>query len=123
LKHRDPLPNFHLDRASREPLHCQLAATLRRAIRAGDLGPGAPLPSTRALAELLGLSRNTVITAYEELTAEGLLVGRSGSATRVCCGAPLPALPDWRTIVRSSQYPVAPLRFRDSEGNALYFHR
>ena len=64
-----------------------------------------------------------MLTAYEELTAEGLLVARAGSATRVSSvvrGAPAP---DWRAIVRAAQYPAEAFRFRDSDGNALYFHR
>lgn len=123
MKRRDPLPAIHLDRASRDPLHRQLAGALRRAIRAGELAPGAPLPATRALAGALGLSRNTVITAYDELTAEGFLAARTGSATRVSGAVRLPPGPDWRSIVRASQYPMDAFGFRDSEGNALYFHR
>jgi DNA-binding transcriptional MocR family regulator len=69
------------------------------------------------------VSRNTVITAYEELTAEGLLEARTGSATRVRgCGRPL-VEPDWRAILRASQYPVGSLTFRDPDGNPLRFHR
>jgi len=123
LKRRDPLPALALDRGSSDPLHRQLTDTLRSAIRDGVLRPGAALPSTRGLAGLLGLSRNTVITAYEDLTAEGLLVARSGSATRVCAGAAPPARPDWGELVGGSQYPANPLSFRDSDGHALYFHR
>jgi GntR family transcriptional regulator/MocR family aminotransferase len=97
LKHRVPLPSFAIDRACQEPLHRQLAGALRRAIRAGDLPPGAALPSTRWLAQTLGLSRNTVITAYDELMAEGLLVARTGSATRVTCEFAAPRDPAWDT--------------------------
>jgi DNA-binding transcriptional regulator YhcF (GntR family) len=122
LKHHDPLPALALDRDSRDPLHRQLAGAIRSAIRSGDLAPGAALPSTRGLATSLGLSRNTVITAYEELTAEGLVVARAGSATRVCATGAPPARPDWATLVRGSQYPAGSLRFRDPDGHALYFH-
>ena len=83
MKRRALLPNFALDRTSHEALHCQLAAALHRAIHGGELPPGAILPSTRALAHDLGVSRNTVVIAYEELAAEGLLMARAGSATRV----------------------------------------
>jgi DNA-binding GntR family transcriptional regulator len=123
LKRRVLLPNFSLDRTSRETLHTQLSAALHRAIDCGDLPPGAILPSTRALADALGVSRNTVIVAYDELTAEGLLVARAGSATRVVGNATAPPLPDWRGINRASQYPVDSVPFRDPDGNALYFHR
>jgi GntR family transcriptional regulator/MocR family aminotransferase len=122
LKRHDPLPALALDRHSPDPLHRQLTAALGRAIRSGELAPGAPLPSTRTLAGALGLSRNTVITAYEELTAEGLIAARGGSATRVCPGGGPPVRPDWGILVRGSQYPAAPLRFRDPDGHALYCH-
>jgi GntR family transcriptional regulator / MocR family aminotransferase len=123
LNRRAPLPNIALDRTSREALHVQLAAALRRAIHARELPPGATLPSTRALADALGVSRNTVVTAYDELSAEGLILARAGSATRVFGNGAVPRLPDWHSVVRASQYPVDPVRFRDADGNALYFHR
>jgi DNA-binding FadR family transcriptional regulator len=123
LKRRNPLPAIVLDRASRDPLHRQLAAALRRAIRTGELAPGAAAPATRALAETLGLSRNTVLTAYEELVAEGLLISRAGSATRVCAGGRPLAAPDWENLLRGSQYPADAFQLRDPDGNALYFHR
>jgi DNA-binding FadR family transcriptional regulator len=123
LKRRALLPNFAIDRASPDAIHAQVAAALRCAIHRGDLAPAAVLPSSRALAGLLGVSRNTVVTAYEELAAEGLLIARAGSATRVLGNAALPRLPHWRGIVRASQYPIDPVGFRDADGNALYFHR
>jgi DNA-binding FadR family transcriptional regulator len=123
LKRRVLLPHFALDRTSREALHRQVAAALRRAIQGGELPPGAILPSTRALADALAVSRNTVVIAYEELTAEGVLVARTGSATRVFGNAAASRAPDWRGIVRASQYPVDPVGFCDVDGNTLYFHR
>ncbi|MFJ6673576.1 PLP-dependent aminotransferase family protein [Actinosynnema sp. NPDC091369] len=60
---------------------------LREAIRAGRLAPGARLPATRRLAVELGLARNTVAAAYDQLVAEGYLTARRGAGTRV---APLP---------------------------------
>jgi GntR family transcriptional regulator/MocR family aminotransferase len=65
------------------PLHAQLEQELRQAIRAGRLGAGAVLPSTRALAAQLALSRGVVVEAYEQLVAEGYLVSQPGGATRV----------------------------------------
>jgi len=121
LKRYHPLPRLAIDRASRDPLHRQLADALRRAIRGGDLPPGAALPSTRGLAKALGVSRNTAITAYEELAAEGLLAARAGSATRVCGSGRAPA-PDWRGLLRGSHFPAAPFHFQDRDGNGLYFH-
>jgi len=56
---------------------------VREAIVEGQLGPGAPLPSTRVLATELGVARGTVVAAIDQLSAEGLLETRPGSATRV----------------------------------------
>ena len=60
-------------------LYAQLARALKRAILQGELKAGAALPATRALAAELGLSRNTVLTAYEMLCAEQLASARIGS--------------------------------------------
>src|SRR5688572_5601782 len=81
-----------IDRESAVPLRAQLEAELRRAIRSDRLEAGTLLPSTRALATDLGLSRGVVVDAYEQLLAEGYLVAARGSATRVAalcrdCGA------------------------------------
>ena len=72
-----------LDRAGPEPLHRQLANGLRDAIRTGRLAPATRLPSTRVLATDLGVSRRLVVDAYSQLTAEGFLLSRHGSGTRV----------------------------------------
>lgn len=56
---------------------------LREAVCSGRLGPGTVLPSSRGLAGDLGLARNTVAGAYDQLVAEGWLVARQGSRTRV----------------------------------------
>ncbi|GAA2074873.1 PLP-dependent aminotransferase family protein [Streptomyces albiaxialis] len=60
-----------------------LTRALRDAIRTGRLAPGTRLPASRTLAADLGLARNTVVGAYGELVAEGWLVARQGSGTRV----------------------------------------
>jgi GntR family transcriptional regulator/MocR family aminotransferase len=72
-----------LDRAAPEPLHRQLANGLRDAIRTGRLAPATRLPSTRVLAADLGVSRRLVVDAYSQLAAEGFLLSRHGSGTRV----------------------------------------
>jgi GntR family transcriptional regulator/MocR family aminotransferase len=71
-----------LDR-DRGRLRAQLEDQLRDAVRAGRLGPGAALPSSRALAHELGVSRGVVVEAYAQLAAEGYLVARQGAPTRV----------------------------------------
>jgi len=65
------------------PLHQQATRALRESILTGRLGPGGRLPATRSLARELGLSRNTLLQAYEQLTDEGYLVARTGSGTYV----------------------------------------
>lgn len=72
-----------LDRAAPDPLHHQLANGLRDAIRSGRLTPHTRLPSTRVLAADLGVSRRLVVDAYSQLLAEGFLLSRHGSGTRV----------------------------------------
>ena len=74
---------IQLDRTSREPLYRQIETHLRAAIRDGRLGPGTLLPGVRTLAGQLGVARITIVTAYEQLTSDGLLEARVGSGTRV----------------------------------------
>ena len=77
-----------LDRGSRVPLHRQLYEGLREEVLAGRLRAGTRLPSTRALALDLGVSRNTVMGAFLQLLAEGYLEGRVGSGTYVADSLP-----------------------------------
>jgi GntR family transcriptional regulator/MocR family aminotransferase len=72
-----------LDRESPVPLYQQLYAAFRGAILAGRLPPGTILPSTRSIADDLRVSRNTGARAFEQLLAEGYVVGRVGSGTYV----------------------------------------
>jgi GntR family transcriptional regulator / MocR family aminotransferase len=75
------------------PLHRQLEQELRGAIRSGRLPGEAALPSTRLLAEQLGVSRGIVVEAYEQLVAEGYLTSRPGGATRVGANVIEPVVP------------------------------
>jgi GntR family transcriptional regulator/MocR family aminotransferase len=65
-----------------------LEEALREAVRAGRLAADSRLPSSRTLAGELGLARNTVAEAYGQLVAEGWLVARQGSGTRVASRSP-----------------------------------
>ena len=80
-----------LDRSRPEPLRAQLERELREAIRSGRLATGERLPSSRAMATELGVSRGLVLECYSQLQAEGFLVAASGSATRVAAPAVAPA--------------------------------
>src|SRR5690242_21946617 len=75
-------------RETRGPLYRRVYLALKTKIRAGGLGPAARVPSTRALARDLGVSRNAVMFAYEQLAAEGNLVRRLGGASPVAVEAP-----------------------------------
>jgi GntR family transcriptional regulator/MocR family aminotransferase len=69
------------------PLRHRLADAVVAELRAGRLRPGDALPSTRALAGALGLSRGPVVAAYDELAAAGFVVSRAGSGAVVAPGA------------------------------------
>ncbi|MEU8245334.1 PLP-dependent aminotransferase family protein [Nonomuraea sp. NPDC048916] len=71
----------------------QIAAQLREAIRRGRLTPGTRLPASRDLATDLAVSRGVVVEAYEQLVAEGFLISRVGSGTRVAPAAARPPAP------------------------------
>ncbi|MGH0032495.1 MAG: PLP-dependent aminotransferase family protein [Myxococcota bacterium] len=70
------------------PLNRQVYVALRAAILEGRIQPGARLASSRALAKELGVSRNTVLHAYEQLVAEGYARTREGSGTFVAEALP-----------------------------------
>jgi GntR family transcriptional regulator / MocR family aminotransferase len=88
-KHVAALPNLRIDPSLAIALHYQLYEGIRSAILAGQLGANTRLPSSRALARDLGISRNTVLEAYAQLLAEGYIAGQVGSGTYVS-----PTLPD-----------------------------
>lgn len=112
-----------LERDTRQPLQVQVYRRLRQAIWRGELPSGYVLPSTRALAKQLGVSRNTILDAYEALAIEGLIGGRRGSGTRVLgCGAAPKRRRDLIWILRDSHYPANAVAFPDPDGNALYAH-
>ena len=83
--------DLHLDLDPATGRRSSLERALRDAVRTGRLAPGARLPSTRALATELGLSRGTVSAAYDQLIAEGYLTARRGSGTEVVDLAQRPA--------------------------------
>jgi GntR family transcriptional regulator/MocR family aminotransferase len=72
-----------IDRAGELPLHEQIERALRERIRSGRLPSDMRLPSTRALAQELGVSRGVITEAYEQLAAEGYLATSQGAPVRV----------------------------------------
>ena len=74
---------IRLDREGELPLHEQIEQAIRDGIQEGRLTAGARLPSSRALAAELGVSRGVVTEAYGQLSAEGYLLTRQGAPVRV----------------------------------------
>ena len=102
-------------RDSAVPLHRQLEADLRYAIRAGRLAVGTTLPATRRLAADLGVSRGVVVEAYEQLVAEGYLTSRCGGYTQVALGSAPPTLDQ-------AVAPLTPVRIDFGYGRADVAH-
>jgi GntR family transcriptional regulator / MocR family aminotransferase len=77
-----------LEAKSEVPLHRQVYRELARLILAGRLAAGSRLPSSRELGRDLGVARNTVLSALEQLASEGYVEGRRGSGTYVATDLP-----------------------------------
>ncbi len=104
---------FALDPTSSIPLYRQLYDELRAAILSGKLAAGTQLPSTRALANHLGISRTTVVIAFNQLLSEGYVEGKKGSGTYVASVLPEELLP------RSTSISAIPALKAQIEGSGL----
>ena len=107
-----------LDRRSDEPLSLQIVRRLEDALQRGGLAPGTVLPSSRALARTLGVSRNTVLTAYDELKARGLIRGRRGAGMSAV-SRPAPPGFNLAQVMRDAHYPSRTSTIHDPDGNAI----
>src|SRR5581483_6175581 len=93
-----------LERDSIVPLYRQLYEQMREAILAGTLPESTRLPPERTMSERLGVNRSTIVHAYRELAADGLIEQRVGSGSRVAGRARLgpsergPSVPWWVTL-------------------------
>ena len=93
-----------IDRTCREPIYQQIARQIRELITAGKLPAGFRLPPERRLAQALGVSRSTVLIAYQELRADALIDAHVGRGTQVTPPEAAPAGPDpeqelpWRQL-------------------------
>src|SRR5437764_57593 len=96
-----------LDRSRPRALRAQLERSLRDAIRTGRLRPGVRLPSSRALAADLQVTRGVVIAAYHQLVAEGYLASRQG----------------WGTVVNAITTPKEPQHRRTPPPSVRYDFR
>lgn len=105
---------MHLALDGSGPLHCQLVRALKEAVLSGRLSEGRRFPPSRLLAQELGVSRNTVLAAYEQLRAEGFMQGRVGSGSYVATiatGAPVREAPCH--VEPQSQYARRLRRYHD----------
>lgn len=86
---REKIPFIFLEnKKSKLPLYRQIYETFRKSILSGELLPKTQIPASRLLANELGVSRITVVNAYEQLFAEGYLEGKTGSGTFVASELP-----------------------------------
>ena len=104
-----------VDRDSSTPIYLQILNRIRSMILAGELPPGFRLPPERRLADILAVNRSTVLAAYRELKAEGLVDAHVGRGTVVLAqryGTP-PAAPRgelaWRQLFRLDAVTQDPL--------------
>jgi GntR family transcriptional regulator/MocR family aminotransferase len=111
---------WQLDRASRTPLTRQIYMQVRSAVLSGALCPGTRVPSSRAMASKLGVARASVVSAYEQLLAEGYVESRRGSGTFISTqltGLPSRQRRAARTIKRA--VPTSAQTFPDFERSAV----
>lgn len=101
------------------PIPAQIAAGIRDAVATGALSPNDAIPSTRALAEQLGVSRGSVVTAYDQLEGEGYLLTSQGAPTRIhpdlTVAAPVPVRSGGTPVHRPA---IAQISLKPSPGNA-----
>jgi len=104
-----------IDRSSRAPIYLQIQSRIRQMVLSGALPPGFRLPPERRLAEQLGVNRSTVLAAYRELRAEGLVDAHVGRGTVVLAQRygtapvePRGGLP-WRELLRHDGLAQDPL--------------
>jgi len=116
------VPSIVLDKTSKVPLHRQIAKEISSAIRSGAARRHDRLPSTRMLARLLQVSRNTVLAAYEDLVAEDLVTGQIGAGMHVKGSSSVPGVTLFglHNVVRDAHYPARVLALADADGNSLY---
>ncbi|MEH7524087.1 PLP-dependent aminotransferase family protein [Bacillus sp. JJ1503] len=97
--------NWKPNKSSPIPLHKQIADFMKEKISNGEWTIGYKLPPQRTLAKALEVNRSTIVTAFDELTAEGLIEGKSGSGTKVINNTwnllATASPPDWSSYVKS----------------------
>jgi len=111
------------DRQSSIPIYRQIADHMHSQIEHGEYPPGSPLPSERKLAEQFGVNRSTVILAYAELRAQGIIESRPSSKTQVSTfrwKEETARTPEWHRYAESGSFlPNVPFLRRIREMLAL----
>jgi GntR family transcriptional regulator / MocR family aminotransferase len=97
---------FDIDRTADATVFRQIYGQLRSAILSGALRPATKLPASRALAEQIGVSRSAVVSAFEQLLAEGYTVSKKGAGTFVASDLPAPFEP----VQRRKKQPASPAK-------------
>ncbi|MDK6492479.1 MULTISPECIES: PLP-dependent aminotransferase family protein [Corynebacterium] len=115
----DQLMLLDVSRDYPTPIPAQIAAGIRDAVATGALSPNDAIPSTRVLAEQLGVSRGSVVTAYDQLEGEGYLLTSQGAPTRIHPDLTVAArMPERTTDAPPRMTPKAQISLKPSPGNA-----
>ncbi|MBM7583524.1 DNA-binding transcriptional MocR family regulator [Bacillus pakistanensis] len=95
------------DRNANKALYKQLAEYIENGIADGTFPADKPLPSERKMAKELGVNRSTVVSAYDELEADGLIVRTRGSGTTISqdiWGMSKKRVPSWNRYIESGSF-------------------
>lgn len=98
------IPSVRLEGRGGAPLFARITRSIVDDVRRGRLEAGDPLPSSRELARMLGVHRNTVLAAYRDLSAQGWIETVAGRGTFVCKALP----PEASRSARAPQTPTRP---------------
>jgi len=99
-----PIPSLAINRQQGTSLERQVYVALREAILDGRLRAGVQLPSTRQLAQSLGVARNVAVAAFDRLAAEGYIHSHVGSGSFVADGQQRRRMPSWTLRPRTSRW-------------------
>jgi GntR family transcriptional regulator, regulator for abcA and norABC len=101
------LLDWNVDRSSKKPLYKQIAEHMEHCISEGTLIPEKPLPAERNLAIKLQVNRSTVVSAYDELEAMGLIERIKGKGTFICkdiWGNTRRRIPSWNRYIEAGSF-------------------